>query len=86
MKHGLLNVQGDIKMNKYILAFDRTSIFLSNTSLYSDKYIYLANTAFEALQQHIEKTGENRKLLSIKKKVTSTKWQDINIYSGLTKH
>ncbi len=28
-------------MNKYILAFDATSIFLSRTPLYTEKYIVL---------------------------------------------
>ena len=70
-------------MTKYMLAFDSTSIFLSLTPLYSDKYVYTAESAFDALQEHINKTGEKRQLLNIMKKIAPAKWQDISIHSNL---
>lgn len=70
-------------MKTYILAFDSTPIFLSHTPIYSDKYVYTAESAFDALQEHMDKTGEKRQLLNIMKKIAPARWQDISIHSNL---
>jgi len=72
-------------MNNYLLFFDKTSVFLSHTPLFTDKYMYKAKNAHDAIEQHKKNTGEKRNILHIHKKIAPARWEHINIHSDLNK-